>query len=297
MNDLIPAAVFSAAIACAICCRAEDITMDFVDVVYQAHIKEDELAKWPDWDETHGNPLVSPRKALSLANDAFSRLRIAKDLGDWVIDRPQMDLFRFRGQRWVWMITYSAWPKRRILDDVPPSIGFIVRMDGVVVTVEKTDAPSYYATLAVNKLPVAKKDTTQQSLQSQFKHFPREFCDRSIILHGTKARPATFCSTVTQEVLDTAPHWSVDAAYPPLSASAALIAANAAARECTGPLEVDHWALFLEGLSLQELADNEWVWVVKYTAGLSPGGGTGVPPELRVIVLMNGKVVPLMERR
>ncbi|PXA04153.1 hypothetical protein DDZ13_08930 [Coraliomargarita sinensis] len=96
--------------------------------------------------------------------------------------------------------------------------------------------------------------------------------------------------SVIDEDLESAPSWRSNEAYPPLSPRKA----DSAARELLTRLvkEPERWKRI--NITLSQIKDEEkWVYVIHFIGFHPPGVVDGPVPEMRVVVLMDGKpVVP-----
>jgi hypothetical protein len=94
--------------------------------------------------------------------------------------------------------------------------------------------------------------------------------------------------TITDRALRKSPAWVVEAENPPLSAQKAIRLAN----EKRARLVEDtyDWKWEIETVSLNPAREGRWYWVVEYKAHFR-GHSTGIPPFLKLAVLMDGTVV------
>ena len=92
--------------------------------------------------------------------------------------------------------------------------------------------------------------------------------------------------TVTHAALEKSPSWGVDADNPPLPARKALKLADEMKDSLVKDKDGYRWAL--RSLSLKQMDDEKWIWLVEYWLA---GTYAGVPPTLTLAVLMDGTVV------
>jgi hypothetical protein len=94
---------------------------------------------------------------------------------------------------------------------------------------------------------------------------------------------------VTQEMLNKTPSWSVTEAHPPLPARRALALAAAYLPRLVE--DAGKWRQ--DEVTLRKIASGDkWVYIVKFTGPHPPNVVDGPVPTMRVIVLMNGDIVP-----
>lgn len=105
-----------------------------------------------------------------------------------------------------------------------------------------------------------------------------------------------YLSLVTDELLQDAPIWRSDNDHPPLPPRKAISAAKQAVDKVFNPEKHANWKMELEEVALRPLGDDRWVWVVRYEGRPKVGGMTGIPPYLDLVVLMDGRVVPLQKK-
>ena len=78
-------------------------------------------------------------------------------------------------------------------------------------------------------------------------------------------------------------------ALPPLSARKCIDLATTMRKKIV--VDKDEWKWSLESISLVNLGSAKWVWIANFEAHIENGAATGIPPNLKLVVLMNG-VVP-----
>jgi hypothetical protein len=95
--------------------------------------------------------------------------------------------------------------------------------------------------------------------------------------------------TVSSDALENSPSWKDDAENPPLSAKKAIKLATEMKDSLVKDSKDFKWSL--ESTSLRPASGDKWYWLVSYEARFQGAGSTGVPHNLRLIVLMDGKVI------
>ena len=93
--------------------------------------------------------------------------------------------------------------------------------------------------------------------------------------------------TFTFEALDKTPKWGEDDENPPLSARKALKAANKMKDSLVKDAKGFKWRLV--SLDLTPADGERWYWIAHYKALTQKG--TGRPPSLKLVVLMDGRAV------
>jgi len=99
-----------------------------------------------------------------------------------------------------------------------------------------------------------------------------------------------FSVDVWPEDVTKAPQWKADDENPPLSARKALKLANAVREQLVQ--DDDDWKWIMKSVQLTP-TDNPkggWFWLVCYEAQLLKGSSSGIAPNLRLAVLMDGTV-------
>ncbi len=118
---------------------------------------------------------------------------------------------------------------------------------------------------------------------------PTVRADISGISFASYADSKQFKVKVTREALEKSPAWKDDAENPPLSARKAIKLANETKESLVKDSEQYVWKL--RSVSLEPAGEGRWYWLVNYEAHVRRGGSTGIPPNLRLVVLMDGKVI------
>ena len=93
---------------------------------------------------------------------------------------------------------------------------------------------------------------------------------------------------VTQAALDKAPVWKVDADTPPIPARTAMKLAAAMKGKLVKIPDGGRWEL--TSMLLVDARAGQWYWQANYEWRRN-GASTGVPPYLRLVVLMDGTVI------
>lgn len=99
-----------------------------------------------------------------------------------------------------------------------------------------------------------------------------------------------YISTVTWKEINAAPKWGPDDDNPPVSARKAIKLAT----KVKDSLVKDdrHYQWRLDSVELHYWGGDNWYWVATYQAYFKgPGGSTGPPIMLRLVVLMDGTAV------
>jgi hypothetical protein len=97
--------------------------------------------------------------------------------------------------------------------------------------------------------------------------------------------------TLTTEDLERSPSWKTSADNPPLSAKKALQLATAKRLQIAK--DRPDWKWELESLALKQADDttDKWFWLVHFECFPTKGGIGGGLPDLRLVVLMDGRVI------
>jgi hypothetical protein len=95
--------------------------------------------------------------------------------------------------------------------------------------------------------------------------------------------------TISREALANSPAWKDDQENPPLSARKAIKLANETKDSLVKDSKDYKWKL--RDAALTPAGDEKWYWVIYYEAEFRGGASTGTPHFLRLVVLMDGKVV------
>ena len=97
--------------------------------------------------------------------------------------------------------------------------------------------------------------------------------------------------TVTEETLRTSPAWKDTADDPPLSARKAMKLANE--KKLTFVKDFKDWKWDLSAARLKRSPDGKWFWVVEYESHPADPdvAFSGMPPDLSIVVLMDGTVI------
>ncbi|WP_254507973.1 hypothetical protein [Anatilimnocola floriformis] len=96
--------------------------------------------------------------------------------------------------------------------------------------------------------------------------------------------------TISAEDVERSPAWSDDAENPPISARKALQLALAMKNSLVKDQDNFKWQLKSAELTPTFDRPGKWYWLVTYEA-IFQGGSTGMPPHLRLVVLMDGTVI------
>jgi hypothetical protein len=95
--------------------------------------------------------------------------------------------------------------------------------------------------------------------------------------------------TITDEAIEKSPAWKDDAENPPLSAKKAIKLADAMKDSLVKDSKDRKWKL--TSASLEPLGDGKWYWLVSYEAEFQGGMSTGIAPNLRLVILMDGMAI------
>jgi hypothetical protein len=92
---------------------------------------------------------------------------------------------------------------------------------------------------------------------------------------------------VPDEALEKSPSWKDDAENPPLSAKKAIKLATEMKDSLVKDSKNYKWTL--TSARLEPAGGGKWYWLIYYEAQFPIG--TGIPDHLRLVVLMDGKVI------
>jgi hypothetical protein len=111
---------------------------------------------------------------------------------------------------------------------------------------------------------------------------------RAEIVLASYAFSKQYIVTISDEALEKSPTWKDDADNPPVSARKAIELANETKDALVKDSKQFKWRL--GSASLRPAGKGKWYWLVYYEA-LFQGVSTGFPHHLRLVVLMDGKVI------
>jgi len=94
--------------------------------------------------------------------------------------------------------------------------------------------------------------------------------------------------TISDEALAKSPEWKDEAENPPFAARKAIKLANEMKDSLVKDSEDFKWEL--RSASLEPAGGGRWYWQIDYVASHRLGS-TGIPNHLRLVVLMDGKVI------
>jgi hypothetical protein len=95
--------------------------------------------------------------------------------------------------------------------------------------------------------------------------------------------------TVPEKAWKASPSWDGDQENPPLSARKAINLANKLKDKLVK--DSDDWVWKFDSADLRQGYQDRWYWLVSYEGHFEKGALDGVPPTLRLVVLMDGTVV------
>src|SRR5262245_35042994 len=98
-----------------------------------------------------------------------------------------------------------------------------------------------------------------------------------------------FSIAITDAAIRNSPDWKSDRDTPPIPPREAMKRANDLKSKLV--VESDEWKWKMASISLTEADTNKWYWIVNYEAEYQKGTQVGIPPTLRLVVLMDGTVV------
>ena len=95
----------------------------------------------------------------------------------------------------------------------------------------------------------------------------------------------------------TGPRWEKRSLHPPLPAGSAISRAVNTAKQLLKDEENYAWGLTGAELTPWESKDGYWYWTVSFEQNIVAGGSSGIPPHLRLMVLMDGTVVKPQQKK
>jgi hypothetical protein len=108
------------------------------------------------------------------------------------------------------------------------------------------------------------------------------------ISHASYGFGKQYWVTISRNALEKSPSWSEDSDNPPLAAKKAIKLANEMRDTLVNDTKDYKW--IIRDVSLVPDGDGKWYWLVNYEARF-PFMASGVPPNLRLVVLMDGTVI------
>jgi hypothetical protein len=110
-----------------------------------------------------------------------------------------------------------------------------------------------------------------------------------VISIGSYTADRQLAVSITNAALLASPPWDGKAENPPLSARKAI--ALASTKKDKLVKDSEDWKWHLESASLRPSDEGRWFWLVSFVAYPQRAMLAGVPPTLRLVVLMDGTVV------
>ena len=108
--------------------------------------------------------------------------------------------------------------------------------------------------------------------------------------YPSRAFGHSWITKISDEALEKSPAWDAKSENPPISARKAMALSQAAVERLVKPPD-DHKRWFA-GATLEKTQDGRrWFWRVEYIWLSKKGGIGGLPAQMVIIVLMDGKVL------
>ena len=111
-------------------------------------------------------------------------------------------------------------------------------------------------------------------------------CD---ITYFSYAFAKQYAETIPRKALEKSPSWNGESENPPLSARKAIKLANEVKDTVVKDSKEIKWKL--REASLVPTDDEKWYWLVYYEGVAQGFVISGIPPHLRLVVLMDGTVI------
>jgi hypothetical protein len=96
-----------------------------------------------------------------------------------------------------------------------------------------------------------------------------------------------YAVTISREALENSPAWKDDVDNPPLSARKAIKLAEELKNALVKDSKEYKWKL----VSAELHPGDKWFWLINYEAKFQLGDSSGIPNNLRLVVLMDGTVI------
>ena len=107
--------------------------------------------------------------------------------------------------------------------------------------------------------------------------------------HASRAFGKVYSVTVNDDQLDASPAWAEDEEHPPLSARHAMKLATELKDRLVNDSDDYKWKL--ETASLNAASEHKWYWLIQFGVDYRSAIFAGTPPDLRLVVLMDGTVI------
>jgi hypothetical protein len=225
--------------------------------LYVVTVTDAKLKLTPSWQKEASDPPLSARKALKAANEF--RAVFFKDANGWKWQFQSLSLRHHRREKWYWVAYYEADPINGGIGGGVPYCFVVVLMDGAIVQPVRKNSDDY------PQSPEVAGPGSNSHAEGKF-----------------------FMS-IPGEGLGTSPVWNPAAEDPPLSARRAINLATAMKNTLVKDSTDHKW----EFVAL-DLVPNDslgrWCWEATFWSYKRPDQRTDDWADLRLFVLMDGKV-------